>query len=199
MSTTSPAAVDPLALFAAWYDEAQSHNLPQPNAMVLSTVSADGEASSRLMLLRSFDATGFVFYTGLETQKAQDLAAHPQAALLFPWLALRRQVRIQGTAVPLPSGDVWRYFATRPRSSQLGAWLTQSGGAVSSRAALQDMLAQLKQRFQAGQIPLPGAWGGYRLEPYRYEFWQEQPDHIPDRMAFTWQADGHWQRQQLIP
>jgi len=190
---------DPLALFAAWYQAAQDQQLPQPNAMSLATVSASGEVSSRLVLLRTYDAAGFVFYTGLDTQKAHDLAQHPQAALLFPWLGLQRQVRVQGTAVPLAQAEVWRYFLTRPRGSQLGAWLTQSSEVISSRHVLQAKLAELKQKFQAGQIPLPAAWGGYRLQPYRYEFWQAEPDELPDRFAYTRQADGRWLRQRLIP
>lgn len=190
---------DPLALFSAWYQAAQAHQLPQPNAMSLATVSAAGEVSSRLVLLRTYDEAGFVFYTGLNTQKAHDLNAHPQAALLFPWLGLQRQVRIQGTAVRLSRSEVWRYFITRPRGSQLGAWLTQSSEVVSSRRVLQAKLAAWQEKFQAGQIPLPEAWGGYRLRPYRYEFWQAAPDDLPDRFAYTRQEDGRWLHQRLVP
>ncbi|MGB5060614.1 MAG: pyridoxamine 5'-phosphate oxidase, partial [Candidatus Promineifilaceae bacterium] len=199
----SPSATDlhddPLAQFAAWYQAAQAQNLPQSNAMSLATVSAEGDVSSRLVLLRTYDQQGFVFYTGLDTQKAHDLNAHPQAALLFPWLALGCQVRIQGTAVALSTTEVWQYFVTRPRGSQLGAWLTQSSEVISSRSILQAKMAELKQKFQAGQVPLPSAWGGYRLQPYRYEFWQSQPDNLPDRFAYTLQPDGRWLRQRLIP
>lgn len=190
---------DPLVLFAAWYHEAQAQALPQPNAMNLSTVSVTGEVSSRLVLLRTYDAQGFVFYTGLDTQKAHDLDTHPQVALLFAWLPLQRQVRVQGTAVKLSTTEVWQFFVTRPRGSQLGAWLTQSSEVVSSRMVLQAKLAELKRKFQDGQIPLPGAWGGYRVQPYRFEFWQGQPDYLPDRFAFAQQADGRWLRQQLVP
>ena len=198
-SSPSDRQDDPLALFADWYQEAQKHNLPQPNAMSLATVSAAGEVSSRLVLLRTYDQHGFVFYTGLDTQKAHDLDAHPQAALLFPWLALERQVRIQGTAVKLSKTEVWQYFVTRPRGSQLGAWLTQSSEIIDSRSVLQAKMAELKQKFQAGQIPLPSAWGGYRLQPHYYEFWQAQPVGLPDRFAFTRQDSEAWLRRRLIP
>jgi len=190
---------DPLLLFADWYQAAQTQNLPQPNAMSVATVSAQGEVSSRLVLLRTYDAAGFVFYTGLDTQKAHDLDSHPQAALLFPWLGIQRQVRVQGTAVKLSTAAVWQYFITRPRGSQLGAWLTQSSEVVSSRHVLQAKMAALKQKFQAGQIPLPDAWGGYRVQPYRYEFWQAQPDNLPDRFAYTLQDNGRWLHQRLVP
>ncbi|MCB8985602.1 MAG: pyridoxamine 5'-phosphate oxidase [Ardenticatenaceae bacterium] len=190
---------DPLVLFAAWYQAAQDQQLPQPNAMSLATVSPAGEVSSRLVLLRTYDQAGFVFYTGLDTQKAHDLDQHAQAALLFPWLGIKRQVRVQGTAVKLSKTEVWQYFITRPRGSQLGAWLTQSSEVISSRSVLQAKMAGLKEKFQAGQIPLPAAWGGYRVRPYRYEFWQAQADGLADRLAYTQQDDGRWLRQRLIP
>jgi pyridoxamine 5'-phosphate oxidase len=190
---------DPLEQFALWYEAAQSHNLPQPNAMSLSTVSVDGVVSSRMMILRSFDRRGFAFYTGLKTQKVADLAAHPQAALLFPWLALLRQVRIEGTAVPLSIAETIAYFVTRPRGSQIGAWLTQSGGPISSRSLLKAKLAEIEAKFRAGQIPLPDAWGGFRLVPSRYEFWQGQPDGLHDRFVYTPHGEDDWRIERRLP
>ncbi len=167
--------------------------------MSLATAAADGAVSSRLVLLRLFDQDGFVFFSGYETQKARDINANPKAALLFPWLALERQVRVEGTAVQISKTESIQFFAARRRGSQLGAWLTQSSEIISSRHILHAKMAELKRKFQAGQVPFPSAWGGYRLIPTRLEFWQASPDGLHDRFEYTKKTDAGWNLQRLLP
>lgn len=192
-------AAHPVDQFAAWYEQAQQAALPQPHAMTLATANNQGVVSSRLVLLRTFDQDGFVFFTGLETQKAQDIATNDRVALLFPWLLLERQVRVQGTAVPLSTAAALRFFLTRRRGSQLGAWLTQTEGVVTSRAVLQAKWAELKRRFQDDRIPLPTAWGGYRVVPRRVEFWQGRAHGLHDRFVYAGTTAGAWDVQRLLP
>ncbi|MFO7682644.1 MAG: pyridoxamine 5'-phosphate oxidase [Chloroflexota bacterium] len=190
---------DPLPLFERWLQEAQSAALPHPTAMDLATVSAEGLVSSRLVLLRYFDERGFVFFTGLETQKAQEIGENANVALLFPWLLLERQVRVTGTAVLLPTSETLRFFASRSRESQMGAWLTQSGGVISTRSMLKAKMAEIKQKFVDGSPSLPAAWGGYRVAPRRIEFWQGHADGLHDRFAYTRQPDAAWLLERLLP
>lgn len=192
-------ATEPMAQFARWYEEAWAANLPQPHAMSLATSTLQGRVSSRLVLLRSFDEAGFVFFTGLETQKVSEMRDNPQVALLFPWLLLRRQVRVEGTAVPLSTAQTLRFFLSRPRHSQLEAWFTQAGGVASSRAVLRAKWAEVKKKFQAGEVSLPTGWGGYRVQPWRVEFWQGHADGLHDRFSYQRQEDGTWLIQRLLP
>lgn len=192
-------AAEPMAQFGCWYEQAWAANLPQPHAMSLATATPDGRVSSRLVLLRSFDEAGFVFFTGLETQKVSDMRANPQVALLFPWLLLNRQVRVEGTAVSLSTTQTLRSFLSRPRHSQLEAWFTQTGGAVSSRAVLRAKWAEVQGKFRTGKIPLPTGWGGYRVQPRRAEFWQGRADGLHDRFVYQQQEDGAWLIQRLLP
>ncbi len=192
-------AVEPLAQFAHWFAQAWEAELPQPHAMSLATATPQGRVSSRLVLLRSFDEAGFVFFTGLETQKVREIAANPQVALLFPWLLLKRQVRVEGTAVPLSTAQTLQFFLSRPRDSQLEAWFTQAGGVVSSRAVLKGKWAEMKEKFRAGEVPLPSGWGGFRVQPQRVEFWQGRPDGVHDRFAYRRQQEGGWLIERLRP
>ncbi len=153
-------AADPVAQFGQWFAQAHEAELPQPHAMSLATATPQGCVSLRLVLLRAFDEGGFLFFTGLETQKVREMRANPQVALLFPWLLLNRQVRVEGTAVALSTAQTTKFFLSRPRHSQLGAWFTQAGGMVSSRAILRAKWAALQEKFRAGEVPLPSGWGG---------------------------------------
>ena len=190
---------DPYLQFASWLQEAHEAELPYPNAMSLATVSAAGFVSSRMVILRIFDERGFVFFTGLETQKAQDIGENENVSLLFPWLMLERQVRVAGTAVSLPKAETLKFFLSRSRGSQMGMWLAQSSEVISSRSVMQSKLAELKQKFGEGQVPLPSAWGGYRIIPRRIEFWQGHADHLHDRFEYLLDERGNWVVKRLLP
>ena len=190
---------DPAVMFDFWFGQAQEAELPQPNGMSIATVSTDGTVSSRLVILRYFDEGGFVFFSSYETQKAKDITENEKVALLFPWLLLERQVRVQGTAMRIPTPESLRFFASRSRERQLGAWLTQSSDVISSRGLLRAKWVELKQKFQDGRIPLPTGWGGYRVRPSRFEFWQGHEDGLHDRIVYTRQEDDRWQIERLRP
>jgi pyridoxamine 5'-phosphate oxidase len=190
---------EPFAQFEQWLHEAHEAQLPHPNAMSIATVSADGLVSSRMVMLRLFDERGFVFFTGLETQKVRDIGENKNVSLLFPWIALERQVRIAGTAVSLPKSESLKYFLSRSRGSQIGMWLAQSSDVISSRSVMQSKLAELKQKFGEGQVPLPSAWGGYRVIPHRIEFWQGHADHLHDRFEYQLDKQGNWVIRRLLP
>ncbi len=190
---------DPIIQFNDWYQQARDNNLVQPNAMSLATADSSGTVSSRLVLLRIFDQNGFVFFSGYGTAKAQAIAENSNVALLFPWLQLNRQVRIEGTAVPISKKESLQFFATRPRGSQLGAWLTQSSEVITSRQILRGKMAELKQKFRDGRIPLPDKWGGYRVLPTRFEFWQASQDGLHDRFEYSHITDQLWEIKRLLP
>ena len=189
---------DPLAQFDVWLQAAQDANLPYPNAMSLATASAIGEVSSRIVLLRYFDEAGFVFFSATNTLGARQMAENSQVSLLFPWMALERQVKVVGTAVPLPTTDSLRFFVSRHRESQMGIWLAQEGGVVSSRSVLQAKWAEIKRKFGDGQVPMPDFWGGYRVVPQTIEFWQGHADGLHDRFVY-FRKDAGWKILQLVP
>lgn len=190
---------DPIDQFAFWFRQAQEADLPYAHGMSLATASTSGAVSSRIVLLRYFDEQGFVFFSGFDTMKSAQIAENSQVALLFPWLILERQVRIMGTAVKISSKESLRFFATRSKESQIGAWLSQSGEIVSSRSILQSNLEKMKQRFLDKQIPLPGLWGGYRVAPKSFEFWQGRSSGLHDRFVYSDVGDGNWQIERLVP
>ena len=173
--------------------------MPYAHGMSLATASTSGEVSSRIVLLRYFDEQGFVFFSGLDTKKSAQIAENSQVALLFPWLILERQVRIVGTAVQISSKESLRFFLTRSKESQIGAWLSQSGEVVSSRSILQSKLEKMKQRFRDKQVPLPGLWGGYRVAPKSFEFWQGRSSGLHDRFLYSDVGEGIWQIERLAP
>lgn len=191
-------AADPLDMFRRWLGDAIAAGLHEPNALVVSTVSTEGQPSSRMVLLKGLTEQGFVFYTNLGSRKGAELAANPRCALLFPWHQLERQVRVEGAARSLPADDVAAYFASRPRGAQIGAWASQQSQPVASRAELQAAFARMEERFGDGEVPVPPSWGGYVVVPEMAEFWQGRPGRMHDRLVYRRTADA-WQTQRLAP
>lgn len=190
---------EPMDLFDQWMGDVIRAGLPEPTAMVLSTVSADLRPRARMVLLKSSGPDGFTFYTNRTSRKAGDLADVPQACLLFPWHALHRQVIIEGPVNPLSTADSEPYFHSRPRGSQLGAWASRQSTALPSRAELEDRYAELERRWPEGtQVPMPDFWGGYLLRPERMEFWQGRPSRLHDRFRYTRQEPA-WSVSRLAP
>lgn len=191
---------DPLELFARWMGDVVDAGLPEPTAMALATVSADGRPRARMVLLKGFDASGFTFYTNRSSRKASDLAEVPRASLLFPWYPIQRQVIIEGTVTPLSTAQSEPYFRSRPRGSQLGAWTSRQSTVVGSRAELDDRYADLSRRWPEGTpVPMPDFWGGYRVEPQVVEFWHGRPDRMHDRFRYLLQPGGGWAAERLAP
>jgi pyridoxamine 5'-phosphate oxidase len=192
-------AADPLDQFRRWMHDALIFGVPEPNAMVLATSSADGMPSARTVLLKGVTDEGFAFFTNYESEKAADLAANPRAALVFPWHVMERQVRVSGTVVRLSEGESLAYFRTRPRESQLGAWASAQSTVVSGRQQLDEAYAAVEQRFPAdADVPKPPFWGGYRVLPAEVEFWQGRHGRLHDRLRYR-RADQGWKLERLAP
>ena len=189
---------DPFALFDAWFAEAQASEPNDPNAMALATADARGRIGVRMVLLKGHDPRGFVFYTNLESRKGGDLAANAQAALLFHWKSLRRQIRIEGPVAPVSDAEADAYFATRPRESQLGAWASDQSRPLDARATFEARLAEAAARFEGGAVPRPPHWSGFRVAPERIEFWQDRDYRLHERRLFT-KADDGWREGLLFP
>jgi len=188
----------PFEQFELWFRQAQQAQLAEPNAMSLATASASGMPTLRTVLLKYFDDSGFVFFTNYRSNKARDIADNPHVALMFPWVALERQVVVQGRAEKISTAESLRYFTSRPTGSQLGAWVSHQSSVITGRKVLEMKLAQIRQKFRDGKIPLPDFWGGYRVVPEKIEFWQGRPSRLHDRFLYT-RDDNLWHIDRLSP
>jgi pyridoxamine 5'-phosphate oxidase len=194
------AEADPFTQFRRWFDEALANTaVTEPNAMTLATIDRQGHPAARIVLLKGFDERGFVFYTNYESAKGHELEANPRAALVFFWAALERQVRATGVVGHTSDEESDRYFATRPRGSQLGAWASTQSAPVSGRPELERRLAETTARFGEGPVPRPPRWGGYRLAPDAVEFWQGRPDRLHDRLRYVRGEGDAWRVERLCP
>jgi pyridoxamine 5'-phosphate oxidase len=190
---------DPFAQFDQWMREAVETELLEPNAMGVATVGADGQPSVRTVLLKAFDRRGFVFYTNYASTKARQIAGNPRVALLFTWLPLERQVSVTGRADKISSTESLKYFLSRPRESQIGAWASRQSEVITTRSLLEGKFAEMKAKFSKGEIPLPEFWGGYRVTPQTFEFWQGRPNRLHDRFLYDRPPDGAWRISRLMP
>jgi len=189
---------DPIAQFERWFEEACQDVDAEPNAMTLATVDSAGAPAVRMVLLKFFDRNGFVFFTNLESRKAVHIDSNPEVALLFWWPQLERQIEISGVAERISNVEAAKYFMTRPRGSQLGAWVSQQSHVLTSRKALEMKLDEVKRKFANREVPLPSFWGGYRVVPRAIEFWQGQADRLHDRFQYVREGEG-WRLQRLAP
>ena len=190
---------DPFLQFEKWMEEAVNAQLREPTATVLSTVDQRGAPSSRTVLLKYYDRSGFVFFTNYQSRKSREIGENPQVSLLFPWLDLERQVVIMGVAERVSTAESMKYFSSRPRGSQLGAWSSAQSSAISSRKLLLMQFEKMKEKFRKGDIPLPDFWGGFRVKPHRFEFWQGRPNRLHDRFEFLLNEGGEWDIERLAP
>lgn len=189
---------DPVEQFRLWFEQARRADLLEPNAMVLS--SCDGQRpSSRTVLLKAYDQRGFVFFTNTGSRKAREIAVCPAVSLLFPWYGLERQVAIQGRASRISAAESLAYFLSRPIGSRLGAWVSQQSSVISSRQLLEMKWEEMRRRFADGDVPLPEAWGGYRVEPQEFEFWQGRENRLHDRFRYRREVASGWVIERLAP
>ena len=189
---------DPIAQFRLWFEEARASGIPEPNAMTLGTADRSGRVSCRTVLLKAFDECGFVFFTNYGSRKAHQIAENPRAALLFPWVALARQIEIAGPVEKISPAESLAYFMSRPIGSRLGAWVSDQSQVISSRNVLLAKFEELKTKFADGEIPKPDFWGGYRVIPETIEFWQGGGDRLHDRFLYT-QKNRTWSHVRLSP
>lgn len=192
-------APNPFIQFQKWFDEALTAQLLEPNAMTVATATTDGKPSARMVLLKDFDERGFVFFTNYNSHKGQELAENPQAALVFWWAELERQVRICGHVEKVSENDSDRYFQSRPFNSRLGAWASNQSEVIESRIILEQRLQELKAKYENQDIPRPPHWGGLRVIPTEIEFWQGRSSRLHDRILYTRLDDGDWKIQRLSP
>lgn len=194
----SELAVDPVSQFRAWFEQAMQAALPEPNAMTLATVDEEGSPVARIILLKGLDERGFHFFTNYSSAKARQLAKTPKAALVFHWVELERQVRIQGTVSKLTREDTEQYFQSRPRGSRLGAWASDQSEVLPNRAALEARWEEMEKRFPEEVVPVPPFWGGYAVYPLAVEFWQGRPSRLHDRFRYT-RLESGWKIDRLAP
>lgn len=190
---------NPVSQFGRWLEQAQKTTIADPTAMILATVNQAGRPSQRTVLLKYFDDDGFVFFTNYGSRKAEEIAENDSASLLFVWLELERQVMINGKASKISTAESARYFMSRPRDSQVAAWVSSQSHRLSSRQVLMQKFAEMKRKFGEGKIPLPSFWGGYRVVPAEIEFWQGRENRLHDRFIYSRQTNGTWQLGRLAP
>jgi len=194
------AADEPFRLFAAWMQDATTAEPRDPTAMTVATVDANGMPNARMVLLKGFDAHGFVFYTNKDSQKGQELDANAKAALVFHWKSSNRQVRVRGTVEHVSDAEADAYFATRAKQAQIGAWASQQSRPLESRLAFEKAIAVYAAKYAIGTVPRPAYWSGYRIVPLQIEFWQERPFRLHDRVEFHREApDKAWSKTRLYP
>ena len=189
----------PFEFFETWLKQAVDANAAEPTAMTLATVSTSGKPTQRTVLLKMFDEKGFVFFTNYSSQKAQQIGENPNVSILFGWRELERQIEINGIATKIPTTESLKYFLSRPRGSQLGAWASTQSSPISTRQLLDGQLHKIKQKFSDGEIPIPDFWGGYRIVPETIEFWQGGAKRLHDRFEYTRTESGEWAIERLQP
>lgn len=193
-------ADDPIEQFGRWFEEAQNHpEVRRATPVCVSTIDENGFPDSRMVLLKHYDAEGFVFYTNMHSPKARELQALPRAAMCFYWEAPQRQVRIQGTVQPTGEADADAYWATRPRESQVAAWVSEQSAVLESRELLDRRVAEMAEAFEGRDVPRPPFWSGFRVVPLRMEFWQERPNRLHDRFGYRRDEAGRWIIERLYP
>jgi pyridoxamine 5'-phosphate oxidase len=190
---------NPFRQFDRWYRQALATDIQLPNAMTLATATLDGMPSARMVLLKDFDEDGFVFYTNYESQKGRELLENPQASLVFYWAQLDHQVRISGATTKVSRVESEEYFATRPRDSQLSAWVSSQSSVIQNRLELERRMQEIEEQYRNEQVPCPQYWGGYRLVPSVIEFWENRPGRLHDRLRYTRQGDQAWLIDRLQP
>ncbi len=190
---------DPVEQFETWLAQAVAGGMTDPTAMVLATVEGSAKPWQRIVLLKDFGHQGFVFYTNLESRKAQAMGENPNVSLLFPWNVLERQVIIVGVVERVPMAEAARYFLSRPRESQLAAWASPQSRPVTARSLLEQKVAEMKHKFSKGEVPLPSFWGGYRVVPEQFEFWQGGAHRLHDRFQYTREGELEWAIERLSP
>jgi pyridoxamine 5'-phosphate oxidase len=197
--TESDLARDPFRQFEKWFQEVEAAKITEPNAMTLATATRDGRASARTVLLKGFDGRGFVFYGNYESRKGRELESNPRATLLFPWIALERQVIIEGSVTRVSREEAEAYFHSRPLLSQLSAWASHQSAVISGRKVLEDAMKETEKKYAGETVPLPPQWGGYRVAPETVEFWQGRRSRLHDRLRYRRAADGDWLVERLSP
>ncbi|PYJ09933.1 MAG: pyridoxamine 5'-phosphate oxidase [Verrucomicrobia bacterium] len=190
---------EPLHQFGAWFAAALAADIREVNAMTLATATPDGKPSARIVLLKGFDEHGFAFFTNYDSEKGRELAANPFAALVFYWTQLERQIRITGPVEKTSREDSAAYFHSRPVGSRLGAWASKQSEVIDARQILEARLMEVSERYEGGDVPLPPHWGGYRVKPETFEFWQGRPNRLHDRFRYSRQANGTWLIDRLAP
>ena len=190
---------NPIKQFEKWFEDAKNCEMPDPNGMSLATVDPKGQPSLRTVLLKYFDESGFVFFTNYDSRKSKEIEGNSKVSLMFPWIILERQVIIYGKAEKISKKESFNYFTSRPKGSQIGAWVSEQSSVISSKSLLLAKFDEMKRKFAKGEVPLPSFWGGYRVEPFAIEFWQGRENRLHDRFMYKLQQDKSWSIERLAP